>query len=129
MQTALYTQTLYSQLKAEIEKHPHLLEAYKTDLTVHDKKNINSLPVGAEVYIMAYDHGTHSAIHPDSASDGKRWEAKQAFTILYRHMVLEEKKDVRCYYLTVREKRLGRAYGQIKEISAEEFAKIGLPNP
>jgi hypothetical protein len=131
--TTLCKETLYSQVKTEIEKYSELLVRFKTDLTVHDRKYIDSLKDGASLYIMAYSCGTYSAIEPESAlldatngdlvqygTEGVKQNARKAILCLAKH-VKEENKTVKIFKLTVIERRLARAYGVVKEVSMQEF--------
>jgi hypothetical protein len=139
MTLTLCKETIYTQLKTEIEKFPELLLRFKTDLTVHDRKHINSLKQGAVLYIMAYSCGTYSAIAPESSrldatndelvrygSEGVKRNARKAIISLAKH-VKEENKTVKIFNLTVSDHRLQRAYGTVKEVSMQEF--IDSANP
>lgn len=51
--------TLYAQLKAIADAYPDLLRAYRTDLTVHDKRTCMAMEPGEHWLWLIWEHGTH----------------------------------------------------------------------
>ncbi len=50
--------TLYRRLKTLAASNPHLLLAYRTDLTDHDRRAIRSMKVGQTWLWILRPHGT-----------------------------------------------------------------------